>query len=81
MKRPKLNLKQKSGRNKIDVDDFLKKIQQAKSAGDEFTFRIITTPSVNYYSGTIDLVIEKNFSRDSRTLSKLFHSPSSLSTV
>ena len=40
MKRPKLNLKQKSGRNKIDVDDFLKKIQQAKSAGDEFTLNI-----------------------------------------
>ena len=36
------------------------------SAGDEYTFRIITTPSVNYYSGTIDLVIEKNFSRASR---------------
>ena len=29
MKRPKLNLKQKSGRNKIDVDDFLAKTKNA----------------------------------------------------
>ena len=43
MKRPKLNLKQKSGRKKIDVDDFLRKIHQAKSAGDEFVLDIYRT--------------------------------------
>ena len=48
MKRPKLNLKQKSGRKKIDVDDFLRKIQQAKSAGDEFTLNIYRTVYPKY---------------------------------
>ena len=36
------------------------------SAGDEFTFMIITTPTINYYTGAIDLVIEQNFSRATR---------------
>jgi len=33
------------------------------SSADEFTFIIITSPTINYYSGSIDLVIEQHFSR------------------
>ena len=33
------------------------------SSSDEFTFMIITSPTINYYPGSIDLVIEQHFSR------------------
>ena len=36
------------------------------SSSDEFTFIIITSPTVNYYTGSIDLVIERKFSRASQ---------------
>ena len=36
------------------------------SAANEFTFMIITSPTMNYYPGSIDLVIEQHFSRATR---------------
>lgn len=36
------------------------------SSADEFTFMIITSPTINYYPGSIDLVIEQHFSRATR---------------
>mgnify|MGYP001247909184 CR=1 FL=1 len=36
------------------------------SSADEFTFMIITSPTMNYYPASIDLVIEQHFSRATR---------------
>ena len=36
------------------------------SSADQFTFMIITSPTINYYPGSIDLVIEQHFSRATR---------------